>query len=337
MMDKHLLLVAVLMCSFVALARNAWADAADDDKAAREVQKRIEEFQAELKKTKDPVALAVKMAKDPDSSCALVGMDVLVEHWQDPRAIKTLQQIADSDRHSVRDGLLTLAGQAAVRLDRALGRKEYEALMKGADKPGEKLARIREVFDKNPLWLDRNRRPHDKQTVVRLLIRSAEEAGGEKAIDLVVKSGLLTQEWARRHDEALLRYVKSLGCEKTLAIQGLLDRVLEGRAKDKASLLEAWLADATRENEIETLVQTLAGLPDGRDRLIKVLKDRRPAAIKRAAVILAYNFADQKSLDAIKETIERRKEEKASKEEMDFLTTLQRKLEKDLGPKKDGA
>src|SRR5262245_38430075 len=52
-----------------------------------------QQFQAELKAAPDPVAVAVRVAKDPDPDRAVQGVEALVKYWEDPRAELLLAEL----------------------------------------------------------------------------------------------------------------------------------------------------------------------------------------------------------------------------------------------------
>ena len=308
---------------------------ASEEEKARDAQKRREQFAAELKTAKDPVAVGVMMVRDPFRDIAVAGMDVLAEHWQDPRSATTLEELVEGPG-ALRDGFLTVAGEARIRLDRVRGRKAFAELMKGADRPEDRAARVREVFTKNPTWLEPLRRPPYKNELVSLLVKAAVDSEGEKAVDLLVQSRLLTREWATQHEEALLRHVKQLGPAKTLATEGLLSLVMAGKGKGRIELIESWLADAREESEIEPLLGGLAKLPDGRDHLLRLVQDKRRLVVENAVAWLRHSYPDEVSLKAVAETARRRKEAGAGEDELNYYRTVQRAIEKEIAEKKGG-
>ena len=101
------------------------------DDTFAEVKKRCEEFEAAVKKAEDPVALAIPMARDRSEPCALSGIRVLSEHWEDPRVETTLSELAKGEPKSLPGGIITPAGRAYLALCLVEARKERKSILKG--------------------------------------------------------------------------------------------------------------------------------------------------------------------------------------------------------------
>jgi hypothetical protein len=330
---RRLRLAALGLCCWLGLDGGAPALDPNREKAAQEARQRLEKFAADVKAAKDPVELAAVALKDGSHGLALAALDVLADHWQDPRAVKALEQLADEGPHTLGDGLRTMAGEAYFRLLLVRARREVRDLLKGADKPEDKLARVRAVLAEHPTWLEPRQRPADKADVVRLLIEAAASAG-DPAVDLLASSGLLTGAWAGQHGEAVLGYAKKLGRAKALTTPRLLEALVAAKVKGHVELLDAWLAEARQEDEIRELVSALAGLPDGQSRMLALLDDKRPAVLRFAVTRLRYSFPDEKSRQGVSAALQKRKQSGADETELRFLESALKGIEQAIADKK---
>jgi hypothetical protein len=289
-------------------------------------------FAEEIKKARDPVAVAVAEIADVKSGHLFEAMDVLAEHWQDPRSEEALEELAGHGPMIARC-VLTPAGEASIRLGKIQTRKEYHELMKGADTPKEQAARVRKVFEDHPRWLDPKKRPSAKTAVVGMLLATLEQQSGPEAVDLAARAGMLGRDWARRYPDVVLATIKKLGRDQTLDTPYLLSAVSDANPKGLVDLAEAWLDGANGEEQVRALISVVRSQSDGQDRLIRRLKDDRPLVVRHAVSWLSYSFPDRTSLFAIDKAMCRRKADGADAQELSYYEAVLRGIREEIAEK----
>jgi len=302
-----------------------------------EAETRLRRFQEEVKKAPDPVALAIPLAKDRFLFCARAAMDLLLDHWNDARAEQTLADIAQGEPKFLRDGLKTAAGEAHIRLLKLRAKKEFQGLLKDAKTPRDQWLQIKALFEKNPEWLSPVKPlTEEKAALLPLLFETAKVAGGADAVPLLLQSGSLSagDPYLAKNSEAVFEYISRLGPEKTLASPvNLLDYLVASRHQGAGGLLEAWLKLVKEESHLKALVTRVAYLPDGKQRLIKLLDDTRPAVVTKAASWLEHSYPSPDSLKAVRDAIQRRKKAGATEREIEYLQAVAAEIEEALNSK----
>lgn len=296
------------------------------------------QFRAEAKKFPDPVALALPLLQRKYKLSAEVAMDILVEHWNDPRAEKALKRFSGELSHgpAVHPDVPSLAREASNRVDLLRAKKEQGRLLKGADTAGAKMAKIRALFAGNPNWLDEEKASADEHALVRLLVDTALASAGPEAMDLIVQYdllGMIGDKEAQRHADAICEFARQKGPEKVLANRQLFATLCYTRSAKVAELLEDWVKHEKAEKNLERLIHALTGA-DAQTRLIRLLDDSRGPVVKMAADSLRSSFPDATSLKALKQTLQARKAAGSQPTELDFLLTTIQEIEQEISTKK---
>ena len=298
-----------------------------------------DEFKAALAKSADPVALASKYANlrgyDDQmmaAPTAKFAMDVLAEHWQDPRARAILEQIAKGEPKDFGELGLTAAGWAANRLTLMDALRERHKILDEIKDPKQIMEKIRTFFKEHPKWLRGDAETGEERCLASLLIEDAEKAGGDEAVDLVVDSEWhdIIPAFVKRHPEAALAYAKKIGRERTLGNYEFLESLRHVRLPGTAPLLEKWVTGEMDAHTCWTVVGVLSALPGGQERLIGLLTDPRKDVYLTAASYLARSHASAESLDAIRAEIKRRKAQGAPQDEVRRMEEMAQDLEKKL-------
>ncbi len=313
---------------------NNSAEAREEEEAFE----RAEAFKATIEQAKDPVALAIPMAKDIFPVCAVAGLDVLVQHWQDPRSEATLADIAKGEPKYIREGFKTIAGEAHERLLLVRARKEFEKIMEGKNVPAEKLKAVRSVFEKHPDWLDPQTRPDDERLeLVSMLISVLVDIPGGG--DIVVQSRCLSllrlYDYVQKHTEESVAYAEKMGLERILSTDYRFVEAL-GLTQDRKVIIlfETWLKQAGEGWQKEALIYPLART-HGKPFLLKLLLDERPAVVNEAADCLERLFPDAESLLAVREALERRKKAGSDRMERAHLEVIIKRIEEKLAVDKN--
>lgn len=300
-----------------------------------EAQGRLQRFREELKKATDPVALALPLAKDRFLFCARAAMDVLLDHWSDPRAEQALAELAQGEPKFLRDGLITAAGEAHLRLLKLRAKKEVQALLKGAKTPREQWLQIKALLEKNVDALP-GKSADEKAAVHSQLLQSAKELGGAEAVPVLLQSGALPfgDPYLSQQSQGVFDYVSKLGAEKTLAGPApLLNYLVASGNAGVGPLLEGWLKEVKDDQPLKELVARLASLPDGKQRLIRLLNDTRPIVVTKAASWLEHSHPSAESLQAVRDAIQRRRKAGATDKEIKYLEAVAKEIEEALKSK----
>ena len=188
----------------------------------------------------DPVAVAMTAAKDRSGYVAIPAMDVLLEHWEDPRSEQTLDEVAQGGPHWRGELGLTVWGEAAARLEKVRAKKQVYALFEGKTSAKEKLETIRQVYATNP--------PKHGTQLHSLLIQTAIEVGGGEAMDLVAPSSALPAggivAYVKKYPKEAIAFAQKSGCDQTLSYYAFLDALLTTNDPAVAGLLENCLKQA---------------------------------------------------------------------------------------------
>lgn len=302
------------------------AEGTHDPEAVRDPQ--VSEFLEKIKNAPDPVAVAVAAAQDKGDSdwfatgLALAGMDVLVEHWDDPRSEAALDEIARSGPHIGR-GLLSYAGEAAERLAKVRAWKTYTRLLGDAVAPEQKVARIRTIL-KEGLYrpAEPGRDAKVAGALLKLLVHQAVAYGGGTVIDLIFEWGNgrpCIREYLRAYPQESIDFVKRVGMEKVVA-KGDFFHALVAADLDEALLpvLESWLPELKTDEQTQQVVWALGVLPGGEQRLHKLLDDPRLSVVKWAASTMANTYRSQANLEAIVTARDRLSKAGATDRELGF-------------------
>jgi hypothetical protein len=303
-------------------------------------------FHKALETSNDPVGLAMPIAnlalsspgQVPDAGqgrAPLEAMKVLAEHWQDPRAEATLAEIARKEPRVAREGFPTLAGKGQEFLQQVLAKKEYFSILDGAKTPQEKVARIRAAFEAHPNWLEPGKVP-DQAYLIKMLVDTALALDPPAAIDLGVRSGVLSGDDVRQHAGALLRYARQLDPDKALADPQLLMRLEQTQDPGAAPLVESWLAALKDDKSADRLVAALAKLPGAEKRLQALLNDARPAVALEAVSWLHSRFPDPSSLQAVEQLLQKREQQGAPEKERKYLRAVIDGMKKTIAENQGG-
>lgn len=314
---------------------------------ALEEERRLKAFQEELQKAENKVDIAIKMVKDEYASfphpmkkdivwagrIAKSGMDVLLEHWEDPRSETVLEDLSKRGQLSVRDGFLTLAGEAKQRLWKVQAKKVHKSLMEGKTTPRESYDAVKKYLEEHPEVYVIGKRPSEMVYLSELLIGEAIRSGGADAIPFLVRAGFQggkdTGEYCKTYFRDLLVYARKIGPAEALSTD-LIGVLVRTQDKAVTALLEEWLKDAKEEWVSEALVNALGNLPGAQDRMIKLLEDNRLSVVRRAIGGLGYLFPDQKSIDAIRKTVERLMKSGMTTKDASYYNAVIKGIEEEL-------
>jgi len=270
---------ALLGAAFLtSCSRPAGSGETDMAAAQRDAQRRAEKFRAEVKKAKDPVALAIQMTRDKFHVCAVAGMDVLVEHWEDPRSEKTLAKLAKGGPIII-GGLPTTAGKAMMRWDLVQAKKKYKVIMAGSDTPAKKMKAIRAAFKKHPRWLSPAADLSGLEVkLASMLIETAIATAGGEAMDLVVAWTCLSDaeldKYVSDHRKAAVSYARRIGRKRALAEPRFLAALANTEDKSALKLFEEWLKQEVKlknQSNVNELVSAVTTGKGGKQRLLKFL------------------------------------------------------------------
>ena len=287
-------------------------------------------FRARAAEAADPVAFALPVVNSPDLRATTAAMDVLAEHWEDPRSERALAEIARGEPKYLGDGFKTRAGEAYERLLLLRGRKQYASLMAGKESPDQKMKAIRDAFAEHPDWLDPKTRPRERAVLVSLLVNTTIEVGGAGALDLVAQAGHMTPEYARRHPRETLEYAREIGCREACSLPRFLDSLAATQEEDAAALAREWLGRSRAKDEIFYLVDVLSRLPGGGRELASLLSAENPQVVYQAAFRLAKSAPTRATLEAISGTIGRLEEAGHMEGDLHGLEAVRARLQRSL-------
>jgi len=307
----------------------------------------FDEFKAALAKSADPVALASKYAnlREYDvqmmaAPTAKLAMDVLAEHWQDPRARAILEQIAKGEPKHFGELGLTAAGEAASRLTLMDALRERHKILDEIKDPKQIMEKIRTFFKEHPKWLRGDAETGEERCLASLLIEDAEKAGGDDAVDLVVESSEhrydIVTKFVKRHPEAALAYAKKIGRERALDLGYFMEGLRTAKPNGIVPLLEGWLVEETDAKRLQGLVWILGYVPGGRERMVRLLSDPRKDVYLTAARYIVSWQASPESLAAIRKAIQHHKNQGAPEEEIRRMEDEAQDLEKKLDDLRKG-
>jgi hypothetical protein len=294
------------------------------------------------KSAKDPVALALPAAYSSGDMTALTGIAILGKHLDDPRAERALSQLAKGPKEP-RGGEVLLPGKAEqaekmLRTHRAA--KEYETVMHGATARPDKVGRIRAFIKEHPEYTNPKTCPDQNDPLFRLLLTTIKEEDDDAHVELLLLVNRWPVDYASRHPEQFVEYLKRLGRVRTFAQPAPFDpytraRLFEALRKEPTliPLVESWLKDATDHEEVDYLVRELRHAPDAQKRLLPLLQEDRPYVIERAVSGLRNSSLDRTSLAAIRDCLSRRKRAGASKEEVNYLEAVIENIAKEIAEK----
>jgi hypothetical protein len=310
------------------------ADGKEDTPNQPEASQEITAFLAEVKNSADPVALAMEVLKGQKFQGAEpYALNVLLEHWKDPRSEDALADVAKGEPKEMRDGFRTLAGEAEQRLFVLRAKKNYETIMKDRVSAEDRLKAVRDTFEKHPDWLDPDKRPKNKVPLVSLLVQAATEAGG-KGVDVVVQSRALSQkelgDYIKAYPESAVEYGRQIGMERALSLDGFVRGLAVSENDAAAALLSEWLKAAKKKEDLDALVAALSGGKGGKQRLFRMLTDARPVVVQKAANILAGFYPSNESLSRLQDALEYHKQAEAPKEEIAFLEAVIKRMKAEI-------
>jgi hypothetical protein len=289
--------------------------------------------------TADAVLTAITMAKSKQPDRAVRGMEVLAQHWKDPRSEQALAEIARGEPKHIGDGLLTVHGRALLLLRIVRAKKEHHALLEGKQSSEEQLKAVRTAFAKHPDWLDPLKRPHDKVELVPMLIKTAVRTGGGTVVDLVFESGCFTgvevMAYVKKHPREAVAYAQEIGLERSLSFHWFVDALYFEAGSDGEKLVKGWLQTTQDEDLIDGLLGVVSRGKGARDYLLTMLEDRRPAVVKGAALRIGHRFPDPEVLAAIEAALVRRKKEGAPAKELQFLQAVTQGVQTEIAEEKD--
>jgi len=294
------------------------AQSTNDARPPEEI--RLEKFREDLKTAADPVALAIPAAKDRSGYVAIPALDVLLEHWKDPRSEQTLDEVAQGGPHWRGELGLTVWGEAAARLGKVRAKKQIHALLGEKATAKEKLEAIREWCRAHPEVIDPNKGSHLKTMV----IEAAMEYGGGEAMDLVAPSSALPAggivAYVKKYPKEAIAFARQQG-PICFSYWGFGDGFIF-LGPDAVSLVEEWLKNDPKGENSGGYIYALSRLPDGKQRMLNLLNDPRPAVVKRAAGWLRSSFPDQESQEAIRAALERRRQAGAPEDELSYYAAV---------------
>lgn len=312
-----------------------------DEERQRKTRERYKEegehmnvVRAELAKTNDRVKYAVGLLKDKHGDCILMGMNVLLEKWDDSRSEPALAEIAKGEPKHLGDGIFTMAGEADRRLQQVRARKEFAVMMQGKNTPQAKVETIRSAFREHPDWLDPKRRPEDKRGIVGHMIDTIVREGDGRDVEIVITSRTMSareiSEYVQKYAKECLAYAREVGCEKAFMSWNFLTALASTRDKDAIALLEQWLKEERTKEQIKALIYALADLPDAQDRLIAHLTDDRDDVVESCVSCLSYGYKNIRSLDAIRSLLIRYETARPQSTLIGYLKNVVRDLEKNV-------
>ena len=209
-------------------------------------------------------------------------------------------------------------------------------MMKGAATRAEKIARIRAFFKEHPTWVDPNTCPEDKRSYMAMFIHTIGEEDDADHIELMLQAHEWPLGYAKRHPDEFVQYLARLGREKTFAQPDpygtRTDLFITLRIGSKAflPLVENWIKEADRDDEIESLVYELKHATDGQQRLLGLLADSRPKVTTRAASWLRSSFPDRTTLNGLRDLRHRRGLDNAPDDELSYLSAAIKAVEESV-------
>ena len=220
----------------------------------------------------------------------------------------------------------------------------YLAWMEGTKKPREKFTRIQRYFSLNPNWTRISKEQSLHLYIFKdMLLESAMEFGGDTDFEILLDWGTLPtsncvprlfkmeEAYFAQRGDILLSYIEKIGREETLARPDLYGKLISYVSKDSMTkLLGKWLRETSTQEETAKILSTLRHLPGSRDRLLSLLLDLRPYAIKESFLELSILFPDETSLTAFKKTYQRRVDAQAKEEELLFYRNVIVDLDREL-------
>jgi hypothetical protein len=269
------------------------------------------------------------------ASAAVAAMDVLLEHWADPRSEKALAEIAERGEWYESEGFVTIWGKAGQRRDQIRVRKVLDKLLAGKTAAQERWQAIRQYWGDNPelMKLHLRAQVHYEYVLMGALIQEAVRAGGVEAVEFLVRAGLACFVPVSDFAEELVICAKRLGRDETLKskdfVWALTNAARSDKAPDVVPLFEQWLAETQDNEQAGQLVQALinSGKLKTKEELLRMLKDDRPAVVWIATLRLSMDFGDRESLEKIRSAYNRLKGLEISAEEMNQFETKIRALE----------
>jgi len=294
-----------------------------------------ERFLAEVKKAKDPVALAAAVLKGKKfAGMEFLALRVLRERWEDPQAAKVLQEISKSQPRTRRDGLKTIAGHAHDALQYVLAKNELKAMLKGKHTAVEKLAALKKAFASHPDWLLPKKRLRDKAVLVYLMIQEIVNSRLPEGAGLVVESGCLSAkellDYVKANPKFVVAWAEKSGPKKALHFPNLVGALGASADPGATKLLTDWLQKAKNREDVDALVSALASGPTGRKQIVALLRSKREVVLKSAAGILAGYFASEESATQVEGLIRLRKAAGAQKAELDYYRRLLKQIREEV-------
>ncbi len=215
-------------------------------------------------------------------------LQVLADRWDDPRSEAILKQLTNSGPSRIEGELLmqTLAYAAERHLILLQDNREYDGLLKGIDKPEERVSKIRQYFDAHQDLLATKCYGRPNRPIVQKLLAEAEKLKGAEVIDLLVRSQLYGTGHFIQYKNALLDYTKKLGREKAVATPYLFQYIVATGNADALPILEQWLSEEPNEDNALMLTQAIARLPGAQKVLETLTKDPRAKVALWARTVL---------------------------------------------------
>ena len=234
----------------------------------------------------------------------------LASQWQDPRAEKALQDLAQSGPQILGPGgglsFPTFAGRATSALRVISAKKAQAVMLKGADSPDEIIRRIEDYFLKNPESVKLSNERTEKTLLVDELVKTAQAKTGEKALRISIQADRLPAKFAAAHPNEFLQALKELTPKELADRTMLLNRLKSKELFELAGispLLAEFSSRAQDSYYCGKLLDPLTKRPDGQTVLISLLEDQTSFVVRRAAVLLSVYFPNEQSKAALEKAI----------------------------------
>jgi len=211
--------------------------------------RRYYRFIAALESTNDPVAVAIEMTREQGGSSASRGMFELKKHWQDPRVEPALATMAASGPHGMGDGLVTPAGRASGLLIEIRAQKQLHAIVAGRLGESDRTKALMVYLRNNSDLVQPYPPAVEKAVLARLLFQELAKSNDTNAVFLVLKSGHITPDFARKHHPAMMQFARGLTVKEAVLNPPLVERLYDSQDPAAIPLFEQWLPHATTEGQ----------------------------------------------------------------------------------------
>lgn len=221
-------------------------------------KKRLDRYLEELKHTQDSVGLAQKMALDR-SVDPRWAVQILKDHWEDPRSEQALATIAQSGPHMIGE-LETPYGIAQAGLVEVRTRKQMRKIVAGKETEAERTEAIINYLQKNPELIRVYVTNAESYSLKHMLCAELEKSGKPEAAQVLLKSGYITPSFGQKHFQEMLEYARELPGEEAVSNTVLVERLFESGDKAAIPLLEKWLTYAKTDGQkayLESAVREL--------------------------------------------------------------------------------